>query len=67
MSSFSRGGCVLGYATIYGLYGNDEGLKKRGKEIHAAIHDEIRQMVPTGRLLEYRLAEGWDTLCNPWA
>ena len=27
------------------------------------LHDEVRQMVPADRLLEYKLGEGWERLC----
>lgn len=50
--------------TLYGQFQSEETFRKRGKEIHAAIHDEIRHIVPKERLLEYRLGDGWDPLCK---
>lgn len=54
----------MSYLMLYGQFQSDETFRKRGKEIHAAIHDEIRHMVPKERLLEYRLGDGWDPLCK---
>lgn len=45
-----------------GLLGGDDGFREHGKETHAAMHEEIRQVVPKERLLEYRIADGWDQL-----
>ena len=53
-------GCLI----IDGLFGSDEGFREHGKETHAAVHEEIRQIVPKERLLEYRIADGWDPLCK---
>ena len=52
------------YLFIDGQFQSDEGFRKRDKEIHAAMHDEIQQIVPKKRLLEYKLAKGWGPLCK---
>lgn len=61
---FLRRWLPMSRLVLYGMFQSDETFRKRGKEIHAALHDEIREMVPKERLLEYRLADGWDPLCK---
>lgn len=52
----------MDYLILYGQFQSDETFRKRGTEIHAAIHNEIRHIVRKERLLEYRLGDGWDPL-----
>ena len=34
------------------------------KKVYIAMHEEVRQMVPKDRLLEYKLGQGWEPLCD---
>ena len=34
------------------------------KSQYIALHEEVRQLVPKERLLEYRLGEGWGPMCD---
>lgn len=34
------------------------------KKVYVAMHEEVRQMVPKDRLLEYKLGQGWEPLCD---
>ncbi|KAI1343524.1 P-loop containing nucleoside triphosphate hydrolase protein [Xylariaceae sp. FL0016] len=36
----------------------------RGKAVYLRHNEEIRQMVPKDRLLEFRVQDGWDPLCK---
>ncbi|KAI4598224.1 hypothetical protein KJ359_003108 [Pestalotiopsis sp. 9143b] len=36
----------------------------RGKDIFLRHYDEVRAMVPPERLLDYKVAEGWEPLCG---
>lgn len=36
----------------------------RGKDIFLRHYDEVRDLVPKNRLLEYRITEGWGSLCD---
>ncbi|KAL9118819.1 MAG: hypothetical protein Q9187_004628 [Circinaria calcarea] len=36
----------------------------KAKSIYVAMHEEVRQMVPEDRLLEYKLGQGWEPLCK---
>ena len=55
---------MVGAMTI-GLFG-EKGTsdKENMREKYTALHDEVRQIVPKDRLLEYHLGDGWDPLCK---
>ncbi len=36
----------------------------RGKDVFLRHYDEVRSLVPKDRLLEYRVSEGWEPLCD---
>jgi hypothetical protein len=36
----------------------------KGKQVYQDHVDEVRSLVPPERLLEYRISDGWDPLCN---
>jgi hypothetical protein len=36
----------------------------RGKEIYERHYEEVRSLVPKERLLEYKITDGWDNLCE---
>ena len=42
----------------------DGNLEKNGKQVFRDHYDEIRRLVPKDRLLEYKVGEGWDRLCE---
>ena len=50
---------------MYGLFGNNF-LRDpdHTKEIYLELHEEVRQMVPKDRMLEFQLKQGWAPLCN---
>jgi hypothetical protein len=34
------------------------------KAVYIRMHEEVRQMVPQDKLLEYKLGDGWEPLCK---
>jgi hypothetical protein len=36
----------------------------RGKEVFTRHYEEVRSLVPKDRLLEFRVQEGWEPLCE---
>ena len=50
---------------IYGLFGKNF-LRDHDhtKEVYLELHEEVRQMVPKDRLLEFQLKQGWAPLCD---
>ena len=34
------------------------------KDVYIQLHDEVRRIVPKDRLLEFRLKEGWEPVCE---
>ncbi|KAM5355092.1 hypothetical protein ACJ41O_001738 [Fusarium nematophilum] len=38
--------------------------RKNAREAYDAHHRRIREMVPEGMLLEYRMGEGWEPMCE---
>jgi hypothetical protein len=34
------------------------------KAVYVRMHEEVRQMVPQEKLLEYKLGDGWEPLCK---
>ena len=34
------------------------------KKVYLEMHEEVRQIVPKDRLLEYKLGQGWEPICN---
>lgn len=36
----------------------------RGKEVFLRHYEEVRSLVPKDRLLEYKITDGWDSLCG---
>lgn len=47
-----------------GLFGGREGFVECGKEVYLEKLDEVRRLVPKERLLEYKLGDGWEPLCE---
>ncbi|RFU27976.1 hypothetical protein B7463_g8363, partial [Scytalidium lignicola] len=39
-------------------------FERKGKEIFLRHYDEVRQLVPKERLLEFKVTEGWEPLCK---
>jgi hypothetical protein len=48
---------------VFGPKGIDEDDEKL-KRIYSALHEEVRQLVPAERRLEYHLGDGWENLCK---
>ena len=47
-----------------GIFGSPEEFATNGKQTYINMHNEVRNVVPADRLLEYKLGEGWDRLCE---
>lgn len=39
-------------------------FKKHGKQVYHEHYEEVRKLVPPERLLEYRMGQGWEPLCD---
>lgn len=39
-------------------------FERKGKEIYLRHYEEVRRMVPKENLLEFRVADGWEPLCE---
>lgn len=39
-------------------------FENRGKEIYLRHYEEVRQLVPKDKLLEFRVQDGWEPLCG---
>ncbi|KAK0650277.1 hypothetical protein DIS24_g6918 [Lasiodiplodia hormozganensis] len=39
-------------------------FKKYGKQVYHEHYEEVRKLVPPERLLEYRMGQGWEPLCD---
>jgi hypothetical protein len=55
--------CAKGMVAMFGkdgILGDPEHLKR----VYHAMHEEVRQITPQDRLLDYRLGDGWEPLCK---
>ena len=46
------------------LYGPAMYDKENLRRLHTEIHDEVRRLVPKDRLLEFKLKQGWEPICQ---
>ena len=47
-----------------GMYGNDLKDAEYVKKRYLEFHEEVRQLVPEHKRLEYHLGDGWEPLCK---
>lgn len=47
-----------------GHYRGEFKNKEQSIEIYTKFNEEVRQFVPPGQLLEYRISDGWEPLCS---
>ena len=53
------------HSLVNGLFGKDFlQHQDHTKEKYLELHEEVRQIVPEDRLLEFQLKQGWAPLCN---
>lgn len=43
---------------------NHHQVRQKGRQYYDAYYETVRQKVPADRLLEYRLGQGWEPLCE---
>ncbi|MCJ1434259.1 hypothetical protein MMC27_003626 [Xylographa pallens] len=54
--------CV--FSMMEGMYGKDLNDAEYVKKRYLEFHEEVRQLVPEHRRLEYHLGDGWEPLCE---
>lgn len=57
-------GCCVRWVEALTGSGNLQGAKLGAREAYRTHYRKVRSIVPPERLLEYRLAEGWEPLCR---
>ena len=61
---FWRPWLSLAYKMFNASFGGSVKFRADGKETFRDHQDEIRRLVPREKLLEYRVGEGWERLCE---
>ena len=46
------------------VFGGPDGFEAHGKEDYRLHYDKVRALASKERLLEYRVGEGWERLCD---
>ncbi|KAF7352156.1 putative nad dependent epimerase dehydratase [Mycena venus] len=60
----SSGDREFWFLAFNAMFGTDNVTEEVAKKRYIEYYEEVRSLVPKERLLEYRVGEGWETLCT---